>query len=149
MGKNVKGKIYGKYLNQAKYVIKGRKLKSPIAKLHKREITTGNYYRSVSEINKVKISISNDDKKITKVEPIETNIQSKASDGFEFIEDSINVKNKKVPESKVSESKIPESIIEHILFILSFLYIFQQSIKSAEIHLLLLVDSICIDVFFF
>lgn len=110
MGKNVKGKIYGKYLNQAKYVIKGRKLKSPIAKLHKREITTGNYYRSVSEINKVKISISNDDKKITKVEPIETNIQSKASDGFEFIEESVNVKNEKVSESKILESKISESM---------------------------------------
>ena len=35
---SVKGKIYGKYLKRAKYVVKGKKLKSPIATIQKREI---------------------------------------------------------------------------------------------------------------
>ena len=43
MGKKLKGKIYGKYLDQAKYVIKGRKLKSPIATLQKKSANS-NYY---------------------------------------------------------------------------------------------------------
>lgn len=35
---SVKGKIYGKYLKRAKYVVKGKKLKSPIATIQKREL---------------------------------------------------------------------------------------------------------------
>lgn len=35
---SIKGKIYGKYLKRAKYVVKGRKLKTPIATLQKRVV---------------------------------------------------------------------------------------------------------------
>ena len=65
----VKGKIYGKYLKRAKYVVKGRKLKTPIATIQKRVVEV-----KQNDVNEQKdVQVNNNDYKATPVNKVMEN----------------------------------------------------------------------------
>ena len=132
---SVKGKIYGKYLKRAKYVVKGKKLKSPIATIQKRELggkpKTETEYAGKTVYNNVTPSVNK-----TSVGTVQSKVQMAKKNGNDI---SFSELGKKIVEGEDNtkgskrDSKTLMFVIVSlaIIIVAGMLYKFNQTLQQS------------------